>query len=29
MAVGCQELEAVLRLLDGELDDILPGTGHN
>jgi hypothetical protein len=29
MAVSCQELDAILRLLDGELDDILLATGHN
>jgi hypothetical protein len=29
MAVGHRELEAILRLLGGELDDILLEIGHN
>jgi hypothetical protein len=29
MAVGHQELEAILRLLDGNLDDLLLGTGRD
>jgi len=29
MAVGHQELEAILRLLDGDLDDLVLGTGRD